>query len=78
MNIGHLLEWVEYTFLGWIVISVLATPFIGRFLSHAVHERDDMGGHVFPAGWYRRRPARGPSAESGLARMAADDRELIR
>jgi hypothetical protein len=79
VNIGHLLEWVEYTFLGWIVISLLATPFIGRFLSHALHERNDVAGRPSgAAGRYRRRPVGRSLPEAGLARMRADENELIR
>lgn len=75
MNIGHLLEWVEYTFLGWIVISLLATPFIGRFLAHALHERDDVTDRrSAAAAWYGRRSM----PKAGLARMRADESELIR
>ena len=41
MFIDHLYEWLAFTFVGWVVISLIATPFIGRFLAGALHEREE-------------------------------------
>ena len=41
MAIIHLSDWLKITLIGWVVISVLAAPLIGRFLAGALHERTD-------------------------------------
>lgn len=37
----HITDWVGIVLIGWVVISALATPFIGRFLGDALA---DSGG----------------------------------
>lgn len=31
---GHLLDWVDVVIIGWVVVSALITPVVGRFLGH--------------------------------------------
>lgn len=45
MHIDHLYEWLAFTFVGWVAISLIATPFIGRFLFGALHEREGEEHH---------------------------------
>lgn len=40
MDITLLGEWLKYALIGWVVVSVLAAPLVGRFLVGALHEAE--------------------------------------
>jgi hypothetical protein len=44
----HITDWVGIVLIGWVIISALATPFIGRFLGDALsdHSGEDAGAEV--------------------------------
>jgi hypothetical protein len=43
IRVTHIAEWVGIVFIGWVVVSALAAPFIGRFLGDSL---SDPGGET--------------------------------
>jgi hypothetical protein len=66
VDIIHLSDWLKIALAGWVVISLLAAPFVGRFLAGALHERtaDEPLRSARPRIRHRRReaPVSGPVA----------------
>ena len=42
MDIIHSSDWLNFALVIWVVISLLATPLVGRFLAGALRERTDQ------------------------------------
>jgi hypothetical protein len=41
VDIIHIPNWLMFALAGWVVISLLSLPLVGRFLAVALHERAD-------------------------------------
>jgi hypothetical protein len=41
VDINYLSDWLMFGLAGWVVVSLLAAPLVGRFLVVALHERAD-------------------------------------
>jgi hypothetical protein len=41
VGIIHASDWLNFAVAGWVVVSLLAAPLVGRFLTSALHERVD-------------------------------------
>jgi hypothetical protein len=41
VDIIHASDWLKFALAGWVLISLLVTPLVGRFLASALRERAD-------------------------------------
>ncbi len=41
MDTLALSDWLKIALVGWVAISLLAAPLVGRFVAGALHERDE-------------------------------------